>query len=384
MTSVKKVVKPDDEGTRRMFRTISTLKVSHAEFDKLSKLASSHQSAAVKYVESGRAMAEQLGKITQGMNKQLSDISEALSAVANAQKQIFDLQEQVNKVVLEELSQSVADAVNQERTAVTHFEKHYKQRHNQILSGLRKAEKDSAKAGKKSPYQLQTAIQMITDKMNEMQQHRKDKLEGILLMERKKYCDFLGMVCNTVDVQLKLHTEAKASLENGNANWRQLSGTSTNLSDENKRLLQSMAIPERTSTSIDSSSAPAAAQRPPPGPPMGGAAPGAVDEGYDEEGWDEGYDEGYDDEGYYEDENWDEGEAWNEGYEEGYEEEGAAAAGVFTARALYDYQGTHDYELNFRKGDIITVTEMDDASGWWTGELNGVVGPFPGNYVEQL
>ena len=61
-----------------------------------------------------------------------------------------------NKVVLEELSQSVADAVNQERTAVTHFEKHYKQRHNQILSGLRKAEKDSAKAGKKSPYQLQT------------------------------------------------------------------------------------------------------------------------------------------------------------------------------------------------------------------------------------
>ncbi len=53
-------------------------------------------------------------------------------------------------------------------------------------------------------------------------------------------------------------------------------------------------------------------------------------------------------------------------------------------RALFDYNGETGAELSFKKGDVITVTEKDD-SGWWQGELNGVVGAFPSSgWVEEL
>lgn len=41
-------------------------------------------------------------------------------------------------------------------------------------------------------------------------------------------------------------------------------------------------------------------------------------------------------------------------------------------RALYDYDAQSDLELSFKEGDLITILEKDD-SGWWHGELNGLV-----------
>ncbi|KFM70235.1 hypothetical protein X975_27218, partial [Stegodyphus mimosarum] len=51
--------------------------------------------------------------------------------------------------------------------------------------------------------------------------------------------------------------------------------------------------------------------------------------------------------------------------------------------ALYPFAGQHHDELTFQKGDIITLVNTDDPS-WWKGELSGVVGLFPSNYVEVL
>jgi len=51
--------------------------------------------------------------------------------------------------------------------------------------------------------------------------------------------------------------------------------------------------------------------------------------------------------------------------------------------ALFDYSGTTQRELSFRKGDIITVQTMLN-SGWWIGEISGAVGMFPGNYVQLM
>ncbi|KNC50947.1 cortactin isoform F [Thecamonas trahens ATCC 50062] len=53
-----------------------------------------------------------------------------------------------------------------------------------------------------------------------------------------------------------------------------------------------------------------------------------------------------------------------------------------TCTAVYDYEATDDTELSFNEGDVITVLEKID-DGWWSGELNGNVGVFPANYVEQ-
>lgn len=40
---------------------------------------------------------------------------------------------------------------------------------------------------------------------------------------------------------------------------------------------------------------------------------------------------------------------------------------------MYDYTATGPGQLSFRRGDRILIMAKD-ASGWWTGELNGVLG----------
>lgn len=52
-------------------------------------------------------------------------------------------------------------------------------------------------------------------------------------------------------------------------------------------------------------------------------------------------------------------------------------------KASFDYEKQEDNELGFKTGDIITVLSEDD-SGWWTGELNGLSGMFPSNFVEVI
>ncbi|KAK1128818.1 hypothetical protein K0M31_019963 [Melipona bicolor] len=51
--------------------------------------------------------------------------------------------------------------------------------------------------------------------------------------------------------------------------------------------------------------------------------------------------------------------------------------------ALYPYQAQNEDELSFEKGDVITVLAKDEAE-WWKGELNGVSGVFPSNYVSPM
>jgi flagellar biosynthesis GTPase FlhF len=53
------------------------------------------------------------------------------------------------------------------------------------------------------------------------------------------------------------------------------------------------------------------------------------------------------------------------------------------AIALQDFAGGVEGDLPFVEGDRILVTKHSERSdGWWTGELSGVTGIFPANYVE--
>ncbi|CAF1382771.1 unnamed protein product [Adineta ricciae] len=55
------------------------------------------------------------------------------------------------------------------------------------------------------------------------------------------------------------------------------------------------------------------------------------------------------------------------------------------ARVLFDYKKSADDELSLAVGDIVTVLEKHlEDDGWWKGELNGRIGVFPDNYVEEL
>uniref|UniRef100_H2TIP0 Intersectin 2b n=1 Tax=Takifugu rubripes TaxID=31033 RepID=H2TIP0_TAKRU len=50
--------------------------------------------------------------------------------------------------------------------------------------------------------------------------------------------------------------------------------------------------------------------------------------------------------------------------------------------SLYDYTAANRDEMGFTKGQIISVLDKNDPD-WWKGELNGVTGLFPTNYVKM-
>ena len=49
-------------------------------------------------------------------------------------------------------------------------------------------------------------------------------------------------------------------------------------------------------------------------------------------------------------------------------------------QALYDFIPQEHGELEFRRGDVITVTDRSDQH-WWTGEAGNRRGLFPATYV---
>ncbi|KAH8694953.1 protein hob1 [Talaromyces proteolyticus] len=56
---------------------------------------------------------------------------------------------------------------------------------------------------------------------------------------------------------------------------------------------------------------------------------------------------------------------------------------VETVTALYDYEAQAHGDLSFSAGDVIEiVSRTSNENEWWTGQLNGKEGQFPGNYVQ--
>lgn len=52
-------------------------------------------------------------------------------------------------------------------------------------------------------------------------------------------------------------------------------------------------------------------------------------------------------------------------------------------QAMYPYKALNDDELSFEPDDIISVLSRDEPD-WWRGELNGITGLFPSNYVRTF
>ncbi|XP_059080769.1 rho guanine nucleotide exchange factor 7-like isoform X2 [Tigriopus californicus] len=65
------------------------------------------------------------------------------------------------------------------------------------------------------------------------------------------------------------------------------------------------------------------------------------------------------------------------------QQEATMTNGRTLLKAVYTFKGSHNDELNFKKGDVITLTQKVDG-GWWEGTLNGKTGWFPANYVQEI
>lgn len=62
------------------------------------------------------------------------------------------------------------------------------------------------------------------------------------------------------------------------------------------------------------------------------------------------------------------------------EVESAVTANQFCI-AKYNYNAQQDGDLSFQKGDRIKILDQR-LKEWWKGEINGVMGLFPHNYVK--
>ncbi|KAF8528040.1 hypothetical protein BU17DRAFT_73699 [Hysterangium stoloniferum] len=57
----------------------------------------------------------------------------------------------------------------------------------------------------------------------------------------------------------------------------------------------------------------------------------------------------------------------------------------FRAVALYNFKAIEPGDLDFLKGDIITIIERSEkVDDWWTGVVNGKHGIFPANFVKLI
>lgn len=49
---------------------------------------------------------------------------------------------------------------------------------------------------------------------------------------------------------------------------------------------------------------------------------------------------------------------------------------------MYDYTAANQDELSFSKGQLINILDKTNPD-WWKGEVNGVTGLLPTNYVKM-
>jgi hypothetical protein len=50
-------------------------------------------------------------------------------------------------------------------------------------------------------------------------------------------------------------------------------------------------------------------------------------------------------------------------------------------RALYDWLGGDDGDLNLTRGEVVTITDVLPGYGWWSGAIDSETGIFPRCYV---
>ena len=60
-------------------------------------------------------------------------------------------------------------------------------------------------------------------------------------------------------------------------------------------------------------------------------------------------------------------------------------AGAQHCECVFPYNGQNTDELTLRVGQVVRIINKDEEdAGWWKGELDGVVGVFPDNFVKMI
>eukprot|EP01114_Cavostelium_apophysatum_P008694 TRINITY_DN2140_c0_g1_i1.p1 TRINITY_DN2140_c0_g1~~TRINITY_DN2140_c0_g1_i1.p1 ORF type:complete len:373 (+),score=149.00 TRINITY_DN2140_c0_g1_i1:152-1270(+) len=368
----KKKLPPIDKKTETTFKTIETLRGSSGVFQEFIKAASAYQKTALKLAEDGKKLADALQKIAQ--LQQGIDLGDGIQKLSDALRSVEGKRESLCKAMQEDLINALSKGAKPEELELAQFEGDYKKARTDIRTQIDKLEQNSKKAGKKGPEALKQAIASLNDKIKEADQIKADKLRSVLLLERKKYCNFLSQWGPVVMAEVDLTNEEGKFKENEQY-WRTLASSSAQLPNVSEELIK--AQPERTFVALASSQS------------EGGYSSYNDDYNYDD------YNSGGSASQYGSVQT---SSSWSSGgggssYGNNSSSYGGnnysggggygAGGGLGSATALYDFAGEQPGDLPFYTGEVINVTVEDDGSGWLTGELNGRTGIFPSSYVQR-
>lgn len=368
--------------------------------------------------------------------------------MAEAQREIERRRLEMSEHLLREVVQPLGRSVDSEsRYELPAFEKEYTKKRAKLIKELKDVELETKKVGtrkkQQTPEELQKSIKILTDKVKELDRLRSEALRQVLLMERKRGCDFLRMWTRVMEQQLYQFTEGYNILNDGRQFWTDLAASRDQLPNDDEALLAAVSAmtAERTFVPLQTaatSNNPAAfqgqpnnggggggnygnsMQQPPKtyAPPPQTYAQPQYDPApqYGNNGQPGGYETTYDGQfdpqqgfvdlppppseyadTYMPDEDLPppppQVDDWNTTTQEqpqfttqSLPQGGGGARGGMSSepqcRVLFDYDAQRDDELSLRVGDIVTILREDD--GWWEGEFNGAVGVFPSNFVEKI
>jgi len=330
---------PTDKKTELTFKTIENLRASGPMFQDFIKAASNYQKQLLKLSEAGRQLADAIQKVGQ---LQSGDVGEGIVRLAETHRSLELKRDQVSRTFQDDLINALQKSSKPEDAELNNFEADYKKARSSTRTQIDKLEQNSKKAGKKGPEALKQAIATLNDKIKEAEQIKSDKLRTVLLIERKKYCNFLAQWGPVLSSEGD-HFQEGMKLKEQEQFFRTLAASNQHLPPAMEELVT--ANQERTFVQIQADS-------------QGSGF--SADYSYANS-----FNTSYDDNS-------------SSGMYGG----GGNSASIGTATALYDFAGEQATDLPFYAGDVITILQDDDGSGWLTGELNGRTGIFPSSYVQ--
>lgn len=394
-------------------------------------------------IDLGKAFSDSLMKLSTNFR---GDLEEGIRKMAEAQREIERRRLEMSEHLLREVVQPLGRAVESEsRYELPAFEKEYQKKRTKLLRELKDIENETKKVGtrkkQQTPEELQKSIKILTDKVKDLDRLRSEALRQVLLMERKRGCDFLRMWTRVMEQQLYQFTEGYNILNDNQRLWTELAGSRDQLPTDDEALLAAVSAmtAERTFVPLQAAATtnnPAAFQQGAPGrvpPPMSGYSQPpqqayqppqqqqAYYSTYDQpiqpsESYDGQYQEttGYGNDytndlppppqseyqtdfqdSYMPDsdlpppppaDEWDGAATYDQTYGTTVDQyDGGtygASSGQAQCRVLFEYEAQREDELDLVPGDIITILREDE--GWWEGEIGGRVGVFPSNFVAKI
>jgi len=373
MSAPKKGVKPNAITDITLKSTANLKTAAPALFQEFVKIAEKYQKTSEALATLGVSLSEQIAKI--GASAVASaDYADGITKAANFLKESEAKRDELARAMIADMVAPLRQSIDTEQRDALSFEKNYKKDKESSRQEIMKLESRTKKAGKKTtPEVLKQQISELNDKIKEAENISANRMKEVVLLERKRYATFLDMLTKvlrkTSDIDEDFTTKYKAL----DPSWTALIAASSQLPKEIEDMVNKQ---ERTFVQIQGGSegdndyrlsyAPGAL-------PTGGSYSNLSSsyESYDSYSSYDSYDSGYAAGGG----------GGGGGYDAGY----GASSGGAQARALYDYASDEPADLPLGAGEIITILQDDDGSGWTKGQNSeGRSGIFPTSYIEYM